>query len=321
MRPIPPPLLTGPFTREQATALGVTSRMLQGRRFVRLHHNVWRSAGHEPTEDDRLAAARLALPSTAQLTGISRIQLLGLDYGPRRPIRFVVQGDLHLQLDGVFLHRTKRLPPTDAVGVTVAAAYLSYCVHARVIDAIKVGDWLLRHGHTSKAEIEALALSGLWRHGADEAIWILDHLDGRSRSLMESATRAILIAAALPAPEINVAVDVRENVEVIGDLVYREWGTVVEYEGSHHQEDRSQYNKDLDRYALMRAADIRYVQVTKERISRPKTLVGEVFRTLIAGGYDGPPPTFGMEWTVLFGSVSAAVGPRRDRIRRRPAVS
>lgn len=316
MRPIPLPLQAGPFDRSQARAHGVTSRMLQGKRFARIHHGVWRAATHVMTEADWIAAARLALPETAHLTGLSRLQQLGLDFGPRRPIRFVVQGDLHLELDGVFLHRTKRLPPTDLTGVTVAAAYLSYCAHARVIDAIKVGDWLLHHQHTDIDEIRALALSGLWRHGADEALWILEHLDDRSRSLMESETRAILRFAGLPCPEINVLVDVGENVRVIGDLVYREWRTVVEYEGSQHQEDRSQYNADLDRYALMRAAGQHYVQVTKERIARPRILVGEVYRTLLAGGYAGPPPTFGTQWELLFRGVSVAVGPRRDRIRR-----
>ncbi|GAA4706113.1 hypothetical protein [Nocardioides conyzicola] len=324
MHPIPPRLQHGPFTRTDALSAGITSRMLQGRRFVRIHHGVWRHADHEMTADDWISAARLALPEGARLTGITRLQQLGLDFGPRRPIRFVVQGDLHLDLDGVFLHRTKRLPPTDQVGVTVAAAYLSYCAHARVIDAIKVGDWLLHHGHTDAAAIRALALSGLWRHGADEALWILEHLDGRSRSFKESELRPILTFAGLANPEVNVAVPVGEEVTLIGDLVYAAWRTVVEYEGSHHQEDREQYNADLDRYALFRSGDQQYVQVTKERIARPKILVGEVYRTLLKGGYDGPPPTFGTQWELLFGSVSAAVGPRRDRIRRsapRGAVS
>ena len=319
MRPIPYPLGDRPFTRTEAASLGVTSRMLQGSRFTRLHQDVWRATAHEMTEHDWIRAAQLALPGDAHLTGISRLQRLGLDYGPRRPLRFVVPRDHHLAIDGVFLHRTKRLPPTDAVGVTVEAAYLAYCAQARLIDAIKVGDWLLHRSHTCVDAIRALALSCLWRNGADEAIWVLEHLDGRSRSLKESETRSILRFAGLPEPEVNSAVDVREEVQVIGDLVYRRWGTVVEYEGAHHQEVRAQYNSDLDRYGLMRAAHVQYVQVTKERLARPKTLVGEVYRTLIAGGYDGPPPAFGVQWELLFRAVSVAVGPKRDRSR--PAVS
>lgn len=319
MKPIPPSLLGTPFSTGQARAAGVTKKMLEGRRFVQIYRGVWRHHEHVMCPDDWVSAARLALPQHAHLTGISRIQQLGLDFGPRLPVRFVVEGDLHLSFDDVFLHRTKRLPPTDDVGVTPEGAYIAYCARARVIDAIKVGDWLLRHGHTTVEAIRALALSALWRHGADEAIWVLDHLDGRSRSLKESETRPILTFAGLPAPEVNAAVDVGEQVQVIPDLVYRQWRTVVEYEGSQHQEDRSQYNADLDRYGLMRSADIQYVQVTKERLRHPKTLVGEVYRALLRGGYDGPPPRFDGDWQLLFVKVSTAVGPRRDRDRR-PAV-
>lgn len=316
MRPIPPELLSGPFTRAEALRRGLTSRMLQGKRFRRIHQDVWCAAAHVMTESDWIAAARLALPDDAHLTGLTRLQQLGLDFGPRRPIRFVVPRDHHLALDGIFLHRTKRLPPTDDVGVTVEAAYVAYCARARVIDAIKVGDWLLHHGHATIDSIRAFALSCLWRDGADEAVWILDHLNGRSRSLKESELRAVLRFAGLADPEVNAAVDVHEHVEVIGDLVYRQWGTVVEYEGHHHQANRDQYSSDLDRYALMRTAGIRYVQATNERLDRPRTLVGEVFRTLLAGGYDGPPPRFGVQWELLFRAVSVAVGSKRDRIRR-----
>ena len=108
---------------------------------------------------------------------------------------------------------------------------------------------------------------------------------------------------------------------MIGDLVYREQGLVVEYEGAQHQEDRVQYVADLGpvRAACARAGEP-YVQVTKEKLERPKTLVGEVYRALLAAGYGGPPPTFGEHWRQLFLPVSVAVGPRRDRIAGR-AVS
>lgn len=316
MRPIPDHLLRGPFTRAQALEAGITKKMLEGERFVSVYRGVWRHSGHPMTDGDWFAAARLALPAHAHLTGISRIQQLGLDFGPTLPVRFVVEGDLHLAFENVFLHRTKQLAPTDEVGVVPTAAFIAYCARARVIDAVKVGDWLLHEGHTTLDEIRALALAGLWRDGADEALWMLEHLDRRSRSLKESETRAVLRFANLPDPEVNVAVDVGEDVEVIGDLVYRPWRTLVEYEGSHHQERRAQYNADLDRYGLIRAADWRYVQVTRERLDRPRTLVGDVFRTLLAAGYDGPPPTFGSRWELLFRAVSVAVGPRRDRDRR-----
>lgn len=159
----------------------------------------------------------------------------------------------------------------------------------------------------------ALALSALWRDGAHEAVWVLDHLDGRSRSLKESETRGVLVFSGLGTPEVNVMVPVGEDITVIGDLVHRRWGLVVEYEGVQHQEDRAQYGSDIERYALLRAAGVGYVQATHEKLQDARTMVGETFRALLARGYDGPPPEFGERWQLLVATVSAAVGPRRDR--------
>ena len=95
-------------------------------------------------------------------------------------MRFVILGDHHLAIGGIFLHRTKKLPPLDDVGVTAEAAFLFYCAQARVIDAIKVGDWLLHHGHLDRGVLAELAVAELWRPGAHEACWILPHLHGRT---------------------------------------------------------------------------------------------------------------------------------------------
>lgn len=303
-----------PFTRAEARAFGISDRMLSGRRFVRILPTVFRHRDHPMTPDDWVRAACLALPARARLTGITRIQQLGLDYGPRLPVRFVIEGDHHLAFDQIFLHRTRRLPPTDDVGVTPAAAYLAYCRSARVIDAIKVGDWLLHRGHATKSEIHDLALSQQWRDGADEALWVHDHLDERSRSLPESECRALLSFSGLPPAEVNRRLPI-DDVDLVGDLVFAQWRTVVEYEGSHHQEDRGQYSSDIDRYAAMRRHDLGYVQVTSERLHQPRIMVGEVYRELRSRGYDGPPPSFGHVWLGLFHRISEVMGPRLDRRR------
>ena len=311
MRPIPQELRTGPFTLERAKELRITPRMLEGKRFVRLFPRVYRVAAYEMTDADWVSAARLALPEDAVPTGITRIQMAGLDHGPLKPLRFVVARDHHISFDGIFLHRTEKMPPTDAEGVVLAAAFIAYCARARVIDAIKVGDWLLRNTEMTIGAVRDLALAQLWRDGADEAIWILDHLDADALSLPESETRAVLTFAGLPRPEVNRPLRLEEEVVVVPDLLYRDLGVIVEYEGGQHQEDREQYSSDLARYAAFRRHDKRYVQVTKEKLRLPTRLVGEVYRELLAAGYDGPPPQFGDTWRLLFFSVTTAVGPRR----------
>ncbi|WP_426244431.1 hypothetical protein [Nocardioides sp. LHG3406-4] len=308
---IPDELLHGPFSRTTALAAGIPARVLEGTRFVRVHPRVYRHRDHRLSDEEHVTAAALALPTEARTTGITRLQQLGLDYGPHSPVRFVVTGDLHLAMEGVMLHRTVLMPPTDDVGVVPAAAYLAYCAEARVLDAIKVGDWLLHHGHTTLDSIAALATGQLWRRGAMETLWILPHLNGRSRSLRESEVRAVLTFADLPDPELNVPVDLTGELAILADLWFARWGVAVEYEGGHHQEDRAQYSSDIDRYAVMRRHQVRYVQVTREKLGRPRTVVAEVYRELLSGGYDGPPPEVGRRWRSLFGRVP--VSSRRFR--------
>jgi len=315
MHEVPEPLLTGPFTRRQALEHGATKTMLAGARFVRVHPRVWRHRDYVMTWVDRIRAAQLALPPTARLTHVTRIQLLGLGFGPRRPLHFVVEGELHLALDGIFLHRTKALAPCDDTAVVPAAAFIAYCSTARLLDAVVVGDWLLHHGWMTEPELVALALAAPWRDGADEAVFVLDHLDGRSRSVKESETRAILCASGLPVPEPNHPVDLGEDATALGDLVYVDQGLVVEFEGGHHQEDRTQYVADIERYALFRDHGVPYLQVTRESLDRPRTLVGTVYRKLVSLGYRGPVPEFGEAWNALYRPVRDLLPPRRTRLR------
>jgi hypothetical protein len=311
VKEIPEVLRRTPFTTAQALAAGVPRSRLSGRRFVREHPRVWRCADHELSHADQVVAARLAMPADAHLTGITRLQALGLDFGPRYPIRFVVARDHHIALDRIFLHRTRLLPPTDGVGVTVPAAFIAYCALARVIDAIKVGDWLLHHGHTTLDEVRMLALAQIWRAGAGEAVWVLDHLDGRSRSLRESETRAVLAFAGLPPFAVNEELVLSDGLVLTPDLRHEQTELVVEYEGRQHQEDRRQYARDIDRYAAYRRDGIPYLLVTRELLARPQRTVRTIHRELARHGYDGPPPVFAHRWALLFASVTAAAGPKR----------
>jgi len=314
MRSIPEDLRHRPFSRTEARAQWLSDRMLNARRFVRVFPAVYRHRDHAMSDNDWVSAARLTLPGRARLTGLSLIQALGLDFGPRSPVRFLVEGDLHLVPEGIFLHRTKRLPPNDGADVTAASAFIAYCRRGRVIDAIKVGDWRLHHGHMEHEELKALALGEQWRDCADEALYLLDGLDGRSRSLSESELRVFLEASGLTAAEPNLGFDLGGE-RVLGDLVYRRWRTVVEHEGAHHQLERGQYVADIDRYALFRRHDLGYVQVTKEKLRRPRQSVQAVHRELVRNGYDGPTPAFWSNWLEVFARVTDVLGPRRDRRR------
>jgi hypothetical protein len=314
MQSIPESLLARPFQRSEALSLGVSPRVLEGRRFVRVHPRVYRYRDHEMTFDDAVTAARLALPEDAHPTGSTRLRLQGLGVGPPSPLRFVVARDLHLALDGIFLHRTVLLPPTDHLGVRPVAAFLAYCHRARVIDAIGAGDWLLHRRQMDGDELSALVAAQDWRDGAAEAAWVLEHLVGDCRSLLESEVRSLVRFAGLPPPEPNGPIPVGESI-VHGDLWFPAQCTAVEVEGAQHQVDRGQYLSDIDRYALYRRHGVRYVQVTREKLRSPRAVVREVHQCLTDGGYQGPGPDFGPTWDLLFTRLSWVVPRARRPLR------
>jgi hypothetical protein len=147
--------------------------------------------------------------------------------------------------------------------------------------------------------------------GVHEASWVMEHLDGASRSLKESETRALIVFAGLPRPRSNHAVTVSDTLTIMIDLWFEEWSCALEYEGGHHQTDRVQYVADIDRYTFLRRAQIDYRQVTKERLNAPRSLVRMVHQLLVDNGYDGPSPDFGSDWESLFRRLSELVERRR----------
>jgi hypothetical protein len=116
--------------------------------------------------------------------------------------------------------------------------------------------------------------------------------------------RAVVVFSGLPVPEVNAEVRDAAGVLVgIGDLVYRRWRLLVEYEGRQHALDVRQFARDIDRYGDFRTLGWAYHQVTSERLARPRVMVLRIHDELVRRGYDGPPPQFGRRWSSLFSPV------------------
>ena len=303
---VPQDLRHRPFSQAEGLALGLTTHKLNGATWTRLFPRVWVHREHEMSTNDWIAAATLAMPVRAQLSHVSRIQALGLDVGTIKPVHFTVSGDLHLEVDDVFLHRTEVLPPLDDVGVTPAAAFIQFCADAWMIDAIKVGDWLLHRRHMTVLEVAELARRDLWRPGARQVRRVLPHLDAAARSMKESETRALVVFSGLPAPEVNVSLVIAGERIGIVDLLIRCVMLVLEYEGRQHAESIIQFNRDIHRYAAFRRHRVEYLQVTNEMLDRPKTLIHRVHARLVELGYDGPPPVFADRWAALFDPIPSS---------------
>ncbi len=309
---VPEVLTRGPFTRAQALEAGLTSRQLQGHHFVRVLPQVWVLRDHVMTEHDRITAADLATPDDARVSHVSRLRHLGLVLGSARPIHFLVPRDLHLTLPGVEVHRTTSMLPTDGVGLTPAAALVTWAATARTLDLVMAGDWLLHRDRMSLEQLGRVIQQHPRRPGAREAAWVSRFLDGRSRSVRESHVRCLFVFAGLPLPEVNVPVtdDPRSPCT---DLYYRSLRVAAEFEGGQHFTDPQQIARDIGRYAVMRDLDVSYEQITSPMLDHPRAVVTRFHRRLVSRGYSGPAPDFGPRWRALFEPPHRWVSQQRHR--------
>lgn len=309
-KPVPDHLRDRTFGLDEARAAGISQRMLEHRRFREVYPRVYCLEGLKISPLEQIAAARRNLPGDARSTHVTRLRELGFEHGDLEPLHFVVPRDLHLEVRGITLHRTVRMPPNDGAGVCAEAVFVSLATTERMIDLIVIGDWLLHEGHMSVESLLQFVRAASWRPGASEALAVAPHLDARSRSPKESQTRAVLVFGGLPTPEVNAEVHDQAGMLVgIGDLVYRRWKFLIEYEGRQHALDVAQFARDIDRYGGFRTLGWEYYQVTNERLARPRVLVLRVYEVLVRRGYDGPAPVFGRRWNALFRPVRR----RQDR--------
>lgn len=83
-----------------------------------------------------------------------------------------------------------------------------------------------------------------------------------SESPRETALRLMLVRNGLPEPELNVEIfDERGTFIARMDMLYPRWKVAVEYDGRHHAADPQQFEKDADRWEMIRRQGYRLVRI------------------------------------------------------------
>ncbi len=109
--------------------------------------------------------------------------------------------------------------------------------------------------------------------------------------------------ARLPEAELNaVVLDAAGGFLARGDLVYRAWKVVVEYDGFHHERDPRTRQHDLRRRELLEAAGWTVIVITAADLARPASVPARVHAALVLHGYTGPAPVQSILWTHWFAS-------------------
>ncbi|MHA6694518.1 endonuclease domain-containing protein [Homoserinimonas sp. A520] len=126
------------------------------------------------------------------------------------------------------------------------------------------------------------------RRGVRKLREALELIRPRVDSPKETELRLLLVHAGLPEPEINVPIINRFGAQIgIGDMVYSEFRTIVEYDGQQHRTDDQQYETDSDRIYEIIEEGWRIIRVLKGQLRyRPAMVLNRVRTALIHGGWN-----------------------------------
>ena len=141
----------------------------------------------------------------------------------------------------------------------VLAPSETWCQLASLISVdslIAAGDRLLGWPMplADEAEVDAAIRAHGSGRGARKIALARPEMRPRSASPRETRVRLLVVRAGYPEPEMNGRIELPNGDETHGDLVFRAYRLVLEYDGEQHRTDRRQFRRDVDRLnALARA--------------------------------------------------------------------
>ncbi len=284
MRPVPPHLHGRPFTTEEALRAGVSPRMLAGQRFVRIHTGVHRTADTPPTLALLLVAARMVLPQDAVVSHLTALRLRGLEIGPLLPLHFSTNRPREMDRKNLVLHRRQDLlRPILLDGFATLDPIRTFVDVATKLDdrrLLWVGDWLAQHSEMSIPRLcEFVRVSHL--DGVQRSRRVAPLVRGGVESVQESNVRWHIVRAGLPEPEVNWDIHDDHGAWLArGDLVFRSWKVLVEYDGWHHERDAAQRQRDHLRREALEAAGWRVIVLSAADLRKPHVIIVRIRQAL-----------------------------------------
>lgn len=178
---------------------------------------------------------------------------------------------------------SRGLPVTSA-----ARTWSDLAATSSVRQLVMLGDAVIG-GHAPLASRDDLraALPAAGVRGARRARRAIELVNERSESPQESLLRVILADAGLPEPDVNIDLRAPDGRFLARpDLRFRRERVILEYEGDHHRTDPRQWRRDLTRTTTLQQHGELVLRIGAEHLRAEKRLVGLVFRTLTARGWD-----------------------------------
>lgn len=289
--PLPELLNDRIFSVAEAAEHGLSRRALQGRRIVMVFPGYYRFRDSEVMLDDIVEVAMRVLPDDAALSHVTNLRWRGLEIRPLFPLHAATASGLRSFREGITLHRYRgRLRSTFMRGVPVLGpdrTFVDCATLLSVPELVRVGDWLVAQQQTDLLTLRAYVLQS-HLDGVQRARRAVELVREGVESPRESDVRLVLITSGLPEPEINTQITDDDGMFLArGDLVYRRWKVLVEYDGWQHERDATQRQRDHLRREALEAAGWRVIVVTTADMRHPQSVAARVRCALVARGYVG----------------------------------
>ena len=191
---------------------------------------------------------------------------------------------------GVIGHTADHATVTVINGLRVLSAIETWCQLSATFsldDLVATGDGLVRRKKpiATLGQLSA-AVSGYSGRGCRKLREALHVLRPGTDSARETALRLLLVRAGFPEPEVNGVILNSYGAEIAhGDLVFRDYGTILEYEGRQHSEDPRQFAIDISRLDAVMEEGWRVIRVDQTLMTQSATLLAKVDLALRRGGW------------------------------------
>lgn len=256
-RPLPVPLTWGPFTVAEARDNGVSPACLRAKDLASPFRGV--RVAQPPTSVRPLCEAYAArMPASQYFSHLTAAQLWGFPL----PKAFETASPLHVsavppsrepRVKGVVGHRgTAGAGIRLIFGLPVLAPSETWLQLAPLLDLddlIAAGDRLFkwRDHLATRAELADAIERMTQQSGIRKARAAARELRAGSNSPRETRLRLEVLRAGFPEPELNGEILLRNGKRTWGDLVFRRYGTLLEFDGEQHRTDARQWRRDVDR--------------------------------------------------------------------------
>lgn len=290
---LPPQLSAVPFTVEEAREAGVPYARLRRPDLSAPFRGV-RSAVAPVTMLDRSRAFAPRLRAGQAFCGLSAAALWGMWLPAHSDECDIEVLAIHParapRMRGVRGHHAieASLALLEATPVTAAAE--TWCALAEVLaldDLVAAGDSLVRRKgpRCTMDDLVTAVLKGRGRRAMSLARRALPLVRARCDSPKETALRLLLARAGLPEPEVNALVSEAGERERFGDLVFREWRVIAEYDGGHHRTSARQFAADVRRLEELARAGWTVIRVFAPDFDDPAGVVRRVETALHDRGW------------------------------------